>query len=79
MLVVKRMKITEITNKYFFAHSGGALVLEAYRNPEEELLVKFTLTDQESDKKFYGGIVYDKSTGKKNSFHHNLSMFFLIL
>ena len=59
------MKITEIANKYFFAHSGGALALESYQNPEAELEVKFTLTDQEYNKKFYSGIVYDKNTGKK--------------
>jgi hypothetical protein len=59
------MKITEIENKYFFAHTGAALILESYENPDTELKIIFNKTDDEYDKKFYNANVIEQATGKK--------------
>lgn len=59
------MKIIEIENKHFYAHSGGSLVLESYTNPEAELSISFNQVAGEYDKKFYNAIVTEKQSGKK--------------
>lgn len=59
------MKINEIENKYFYAHSGGAFILETYKNPEDELLIDFKIAAKEHGKIFCYATVTEKISGEK--------------